>query len=111
MINVFLLADFGLLIREINPAARAAAQRTGSVAVVGRRAVNHRTWNYAFVLHQVAHLQATGKVRRVPMNGFDEWTDSEVRHLGSIPGMENSRYLQSAVRRRCSKTRLSRQGL
>jgi len=44
---------------------------------------------------QVAHLQATGKVRRVPMNGFDEWTDSEVQPsllpkwlrvaLGSLP--------------------------
>ena len=27
---------------------------------------------------QVTHLKVTGKVRRVPMTGFDEWTDKEV---------------------------------
>ncbi|CAE7911911.1 USP8 [Symbiodinium necroappetens] len=53
-----------------------------------------KIWNYTSA-YQVAHLQATGKVRRVPMNGFDEWTDAEVQPsllpkwlrvvLGSLP--------------------------
>ncbi|CAE7327624.1 SLP2 [Symbiodinium natans] len=34
---------------------------------------------------QVAHLQSNGKVRRVPMTGFDKWTDEEAAHSEHSP--------------------------